>query len=111
MDAISTDLARYRTHLAEKRTALSECQLAIVLITLPLTLHTALMLLAGRHPLASELLHLLPVFASILLAGIAVLVHALIELVRAQRAVGQLRRSLQAERERSKQRSLGYRPG
>lgn len=81
-------LALYRTHLAEKRTALSELQFALLLVTLPLTLHAALMLLADRHEEAARALRWPPVLAAVgalALAGLILLGHGLRGLWRAER--------------------------
>ena len=53
---LQTMLALYRTHLAERRTALSQLQLGFVLVTVPVTLHAAFMMIADRHSLAGPAL-------------------------------------------------------
>jgi uncharacterized membrane protein YidH (DUF202 family) len=97
-----TRLALYRTHLAEKRTATSELQFGIVLISLPLTLHTALMLLAGRYPLAASLLRLLPLFMTVLAIGAIFAAHASVELVRAELAIRRVRAMLRESEDSQK---------
>ncbi|MCM2332335.1 MAG: hypothetical protein NDI82_00095 [Anaeromyxobacteraceae bacterium] len=52
---LQTRLAIYRTLLAEQRTALSHLQLGLLLVTLPVSLHAALMLVAERHQTAGRL--------------------------------------------------------
>ncbi|MBI5548451.1 MAG: hypothetical protein HY901_31600 [Deltaproteobacteria bacterium] len=91
---LGTRLAVYRTRLAEMRTAVSELQLGILLVTLPLTAHLTLMLLAERHPLAAQLLALWPLSGAILLVGLVLVIHAVSELVRVGRRIRALRREL-----------------
>ena len=94
-----TLLAVYRTRLAEKRTAVSELQLGILMVTLPLTAHLTLMLLAERHAFAAKLQSLFPVFVSVFAVGIALAVHAMWELVRAERKIRLLRQELRSAME------------
>jgi len=83
-------LARVRTALAEKRTVLSELQLSIILVTLPLTLHAGVVVLAGSHQLASRLHLLFPfwiVLLTMIVAGLLACVHAVRALVRVNGAI------------------------
>jgi uncharacterized membrane protein YidH (DUF202 family) len=91
---LQTQLALYRTRLAERRTAMTELQFGIVLVTLPVTVHAGLLLLGQQHAGAARLHVLLPLWAlliTLLLSGVAITVHGARALWRAQRACNALR--------------------
>lgn len=92
-----TRLAVLRTLLAKKRTALAELQLGIVLVTLPLTVHTGIVILSSRHEGASRL-HGIGWFwiflGGLLAVGIAFSVHAARTLIALRRQVRACERSL-----------------
>jgi uncharacterized membrane protein YidH (DUF202 family) len=91
---LQTQLALYRTRLAERRTAMSELQFGIVLVTLPVTVHAGLLLFEQQHARAARLHVLLPFWAlliTLLLSGIVLTVHAARALWRAHRACTSLR--------------------
>ena len=63
----------YRTLLAEKRTLLAEGQMALLLVTVPLTIHTGLTMLATRHQIVEKLHILVPfwlVLGTLFLLGV-----------------------------------------
>jgi uncharacterized membrane protein YidH (DUF202 family) len=94
-----TKLAILRTSLAEKRTALAELQLGILLVTLPITIHTGLVLLASRHEFAARLHVLVPlwVFLGVLLVfGAGISWRALRQLRRLERLIIHLRQDVEA---------------
>jgi uncharacterized membrane protein YidH (DUF202 family) len=73
-------LAEQRTLLAEKRTILSELQVSILLVTLPLTLHTGVIVLASSHEIAARLHVLVPfwiLLGTMVIAGLALMIHAI----------------------------------
>jgi uncharacterized membrane protein YidH (DUF202 family) len=91
---LQTQLALYRTRLAERRTAMSELQFGIVLVTLPVTVHAGLLLFGQQHARAARLHVLLPFWAllvTLLLSGIVMTVYAARALWRTQRACIALR--------------------
>ena len=85
---LQTKLALLRTILAEKRTAHAELQFSVLLVTLPLTLHTGILLMTHQHVLA-ERIHLLAPFwavlGAMLLGGLGLAVHAVRCLLRVSR--------------------------
>lgn len=58
-------LAEYRTVLAEKRTLFAELQLALLLVTLPLTIHTGLTVLARWHQIVARLHIMVPFWVAL----------------------------------------------
>lgn len=90
---VQTLLALYRTRLAEKRAAISELQLGVLLVTLPLTLHAALMLLVESHGFTERLSMMLPLsvlFGGAVLGGAVLTLRGVRGVRRASREVGRL---------------------
>ncbi|HYS82833.1 MAG TPA: hypothetical protein VEM76_19140 [Anaeromyxobacteraceae bacterium] len=80
----------YRTLLATKRTCLAELQFGLVFVTLPLTIHTGLLILASHHAFASRLHLILPLWlllAVMLVCGAALSLRGLVRLVRVNRRI------------------------
>lgn len=95
-----TLLALYRTRLAEQRTALSFLQLGILLVTVPLTIHAALLLLSQQHPGAARVHTLMPLWlalGALVPVGVALSAWAGGRLLKAARSGAALRRTI-AER-------------
>ena len=91
-------LAAYRTRLAEQRTALSLLQFGILLVSIPLTLHGALVLFGQQHLAAARLHVLVPLWAvlgSVAAAGMLLTTYAARRLFRSSRACGRLRRRIE----------------
>ncbi len=96
---LQTTLALYRTRLAERRTALSQLQLGFVLVTVPITIHAAFMMIAERHALSKPAFFSFPGVALSLVMvalGIGLLVDAVRDLARCAREI----RSLPSQIER-----------
>ncbi|MGC3996401.1 MAG: hypothetical protein QM767_02255 [Anaeromyxobacter sp.] len=87
-------MAQYRTLLAQKRTELSQLQMGIVLVTIPVTIHAGVMVLADRHPLGVNLWAVWSVLVLMLAGGAALITWSARELLRTQRALGRLRVAL-----------------
>lgn len=99
-EQLQVALAAYRTRLAEQRTALALLQFGVVLVTVPLTIHTALVLLGQAHMGAARLHVLLPfwgLLGSLFVGGIALTAHAARRLWRVSKECAVLRRSLETE--------------
>ena len=96
-----TQLALLRTGLAQKRTALAELQFSVLLVTLPLTVHTGIVLMTREHVLV-ERLHLLTPFWTMLglmlLGGVGLAVHAVRSLLRVNRRLARLEAEIEQQR-------------
>ena len=92
---MQTTLALYRTRLAERRTALSQLQLGFVLVTVPVTIHAAFMMISERHSTSGPaLLSGVGSAASliVIVAGLVLAASATRDLLRCARAIRAMRR-------------------